>query len=160
MRLRRTEAPSPADPGGLFPTIPSRIPSSVRHWPTGRHQAFVAPDERSHVLVAHLLRRVAGQSTAVSPATVHHDLRRLVGIAGLDVALQDTLAQVARLHSVSGSPLALLANIQQHQSGVGLEMLAQGFDRQLLDASLSILDQMEKTGSVIHGDQILWQPRH
>ena len=57
---------------------------------------------------------------------------------------------MARLHSVSGSPLALLAHIKQDQRRVGLEAFTQGVDGELLDASLGILDQGEKTGRVIH----------
>jgi hypothetical protein len=45
-----------------------------------------------------------------------------------------------------GGPLTLLADIEQDQSGIGLETLVQGLDGHLLNAGLSVLDQSQETG--------------
>src|SRR5271157_3293277 len=75
--------------------------------------------------VSHFLQIVGGQRGAEASATIEHELSLQIGIFGLNVTLNNALAQVDGSGEVVGVEFAVFANVDENEFVAAIEP---GFD--------------------------------
>src|SRR5438552_5955659 len=104
--------------------------------------------QRADVPVAHLLEVVAHERAAKAAAAVADDRRVLVGDLLLDVALDDSLAQMDGAADARLVPLAILARVHEHEALAGMGALDIVGNGDVAHALLGVLQQGTEAGGM------------
>lgn len=100
------------------------------------------------------MRDVRREDGTVTAAAIHDDLRLRVGEASFKVAFQNAFAEMNGLRGVAFLPFRIFAHIEQHGVRIFGELRARLFDGDFVDARLRFLDDLEKTGRMIHAENL------
>src|SRR5205807_8387345 len=93
---------------------------------------------------------------AKAAAAVEEDGGVLLGDGVLDVALEDAATHVVGAGQVALRPLGVLADVEDDVALARLEPIEELVDRELLDARLGLVHQLEESGGVVMGHGVLY----
>src|SRR5579863_1762861 len=120
----------------------------------GQSETFFAPASnasvhREHLGVAHLLQVIRGQGRAKSAATVEHQGGGLIGYAILNIAFDDSFAEMNGVRQVIGRVFAFFAHVDQHKLFLPVELRFNLINRYFANPPSGIFDDLQKTRGML-----------